>query len=1118
MTDRDAADVPSILDGLKDFQRATVDLAFRRLWLDEPPARRFLVADEVGLGKTLVARGVIAKAIAHLAPDEKPLNIVYICSNRDIARQNLSRLNVVGGVQIRADRLSLLPTELHKLGAVGVNFIAFTPGTSSDYTRKTGRWEERVLLYNLLARAWEGFTDDPAWIQFFRAGTGYDSFVAKLDGSDPGSLDDQFCSTYAQLVGSAATPDFGVDESVESSLRACAAAIGAFAGDPPIELARARNALIGRLRQLLASAALNYLDASLVILDEFQRFTSLISAPEALEDETDDGAEDDDAFAGSQANMLARAVFRNPQTRVLLLSATPFKMYTLPDDLEGVDHYQEFLEVVRFLGGASMEGRVKQELRVVREFLQDAGDETSAHTAHDSLQANLRHVMTRTERLAATPDRSGMLEEREFGSVRLELSDLRSWRTFDRVAHRVDHQDVFEYWRSSPYPLNFMDATYRITERFRAAAERGEPAVVAALTDAPGLLSWDDIENYRAVDPGNAKLRALAADVFERPGDDQSSCSASHLLWLPPALPYYEPRGAYAEPGLRTFSKRLVFSAWNVVPKAISMMLNYESQRRAIAGSRFEGRRYGDPTRRGPLDYATSNGSPSGAPTTLALLYPSIALASAGDPLRHARDLDDLPLEREMLFYAVQEEITQLLKSLPEGDPPHGTPDPAWYFAAPFLMDKQFDAPANIEFRKRMRASTFGIGDDAAEGEPSTRFRIHVDAALGIRMRPRTGKRPVLEALGRRIGARPADLTDVLTKLAIGGPGVCALRALSRVCGGETAVKDSLLREHAFRVASGFRSMFNKPEVVAQLAPIASDASMRDYWRRTLDHAVDGCLQSVLDEYVHVLVESEGLQSNVDPHVRAEKLADAITAALRVTPSRGYLDDIRVEAGKVIRTPHPVSGHFAAVYGDNGSGRRIAFNSPFRPFVLATTSVGQEGLDFHTYCHAVVHWNLPTNPVDLEQREGRVHRYKGHAVRKNVARAYAPAALNPDVPDPWEAVFEAARKDRAKEDLDIKPYWVFTYPPRQSSPDFTAAVIERYVPAMPLSRETRHHERLRRTIGAYRLTIGQPRQEDLVEYLRGREGDYDWLRMDLAPTVPLTPRATDASSGRAVSA
>ena len=56
---------------------------------------------------------------------------------------------------------------------------------------------------------------------------------------------------------------------------------------------------------------------------------------------------------------------------------------------------------------------------------------------------------------------------------------------------------------------------------------------------------------------------------------------------------------------------------------------------------------------------------------------------------------------------------------------------------------------------------------------------------------------------------------------------------------------------------------------------------------------------------------------------------------------------------------------------------REAFNSPFWPFVLATTSVGQEGLDFHLYCRDIVHWNLPSNPVDLEQREGRINRRDG---------------------------------------------------------------------------------------------------------------------------------------------
>ncbi|MYE51782.1 MAG: DEAD/DEAH box helicase, partial [Gammaproteobacteria bacterium] len=51
-------DVSRVLEPLKPFQRRTVDHAFHRLFLAKDSTARFLVADEVGLGKTLVARGV----------------------------------------------------------------------------------------------------------------------------------------------------------------------------------------------------------------------------------------------------------------------------------------------------------------------------------------------------------------------------------------------------------------------------------------------------------------------------------------------------------------------------------------------------------------------------------------------------------------------------------------------------------------------------------------------------------------------------------------------------------------------------------------------------------------------------------------------------------------------------------------------------------------------------------------------------------------------------------------------------------------------------------------------------------------------------------------------------
>lgn len=97
---RDSAgiDTGRVLAGLKDFQRDTVDYVFRRMYEDDPPARRFLVADEVGLGKTLVAKGIVARTIEHLRAKDPLLRIdvIYICSSLSIARQNINRLNLTG--------------------------------------------------------------------------------------------------------------------------------------------------------------------------------------------------------------------------------------------------------------------------------------------------------------------------------------------------------------------------------------------------------------------------------------------------------------------------------------------------------------------------------------------------------------------------------------------------------------------------------------------------------------------------------------------------------------------------------------------------------------------------------------------------------------------------------------------------------------------------------------------------------------------------------------------------------------------------------------------------------------------------------------------------------------
>src|SRR4051812_19185184 len=94
MTPELRPDVDEVCRSLRDFQRATVEYVYRRLYLDPDRINRFLVADEVGLGKTWIAKGVIAKAVAHLWDKKKRIDVLYICSNAEIARQNINRLNL----------------------------------------------------------------------------------------------------------------------------------------------------------------------------------------------------------------------------------------------------------------------------------------------------------------------------------------------------------------------------------------------------------------------------------------------------------------------------------------------------------------------------------------------------------------------------------------------------------------------------------------------------------------------------------------------------------------------------------------------------------------------------------------------------------------------------------------------------------------------------------------------------------------------------------------------------------------------------------------------------------------------------------------------------------------
>jgi hypothetical protein len=836
-----------------------------------------------------------------------------------------------------------------------------------------------------------------------------------------------------------------------------------------------RRRLVGELRSILAAACVQELEPDLIILDEFQRFRHLLAG------------EDD-------AALLAKRLFEysddDSHARVLLLSATPYKMYTIAGDED--DHYSDFLNTLRFLEqNPATNGRFDELLQSYRTHLFRLGDgaQPELQGVQRELEQCFRKVMSRTERLAVSADRNGMLTEIQGNKVRLDASDLRCYLGLQQIADIVDHADPIEYWKSSPYLLSFMEG-YQFKRKLRSAAHdpAAKQAIVDTLAQGNGLgLSGQDLERYAEIDPANARLRWLIEDVMDS--------GSWQFLWVPPCHPYYRPSGPFSTERARTFTKRLIFSAWRVVPKMIAAILSYEAERRMIGS--FERKplntQRARERRRPLLRFSLDDGRPSGMPV-LGLLYPSTALARLLDPLAYHDGPPTIEEAVEDARRKLRPSLEQLVSVADAGEPP----DERWYWAAPILLDLQLDPDSTREWWNREDLPDAWSEADEADDASSEHggFREHVERAR-------------LVATARRgLGSPPEDLELVLAHLALAGPGVTALRALGRIADGTAAYRRQEVRDAAARVAWSFRSLFNHAEAIAL---IRGQNAAEPYWRRVLEYCLEGNLQSVLDEYVHVLRDARGLSGRSDDDA-INDVATAVGDTLALRTVNLGADDVRIDdhSGNVVFDDRRMRARFALRFGDekdedtsSGTTRseqvRAAFNSPFWPFVLATTSVGQEGLDFHTYCHAVVHWNLPSNPVDLEQREGRVHRFKGHAVRKNVAQAVARRSDFSQFTDPWDAIFSTAVAERDASDSDLNPFWVH--------PIEGGARIERHVPALPLSRDVSRMEALRRSLAIYRMVFGQPRQEDLVGYLLEHLAPEDVerymgnLRIDLAPQV-----------------
>ena len=987
----------------KDFQQATAD---RIVQVFRGGQNRVLLADEVGLGKTIVAREVV-RQVAQWHKEElgdDHFKVIYICSNVNIASQNASKLGIQDQLKVSESRLSMQHLKLYQSAGRDHEYaqlIPLTPATSFTMTSGCGNQEERALMYAHLRRLpmfqaysrplrkflaytaerhWQGYVDY------------YETKVSECGKNGSGYLEDM----AEELTRRLQDPSW----LVERIQQRCTTRL---------DDQREQRFLINRLRRVFAEISLSRLEPDLVIMDEFQRFRDLI-APE------------DD----SEEAMLARQFLSSGQTKVLLLSATPYKPYATLEEIaqdEGAEHYGEFMQVMDFLFHRPKQ---REQFRTVWQQYSHAlcevsGEKLTVLMARKAeAEEQLYQGICRTERF-----NTGILDDSGVREVPVSEGDILSFDAMqsllDQVAAQGRRGDLLrirnvpmEYVKSSPYLLSFME-NYQLKKQLRAHFTRGfDFAATAGRTVSHLLLKRSAIQNYRPIPFEHAKLERLAETAFH-----QEREGAENLLWIPPSNPYYNTGGVFSRH--RNYSKVLVFSSWEMVPRMLSVMLSYEAERRTI------GKLYHDASLKWGRGYFATKEERRYGVTRLReesetiVTLPSPKLAECYCPEEY--------LGRDIAY--VRREVGKKVKARLE------------------MLRKEKGIPVRGTASAQSLAACIRALDGAEKGVS--------------------------------LSAIPTDAADILTDMAIASPAVCAYRLLRRSW---QSAEISQVQKTAGEIAGLFVSLFNKAESAAILDLLYGRKSDDAYYQTVFRYCVEGNLQAVLDEYAHVLA--------VPGAELKQAMADGFidTATLQIDTRESFPDQ---EKNRARMRTHFAVGYFSAKrdeeHATHTDNIRRAFNSPFRPFVLATTSIGQEGLDFHAYCRKVVHWNLPSNPIDLEQREGRVNRYKCLAVRQNIAQQYGREF-------DWERMFERAGREKKGNFSDLVPFWCL--PTKEGQPRIP---IERIVPLYPLSRDKLRYQRLIKVLSLYRLTLGQPRQEELLAVLDQEltEQDSKKLFMDLSP-------------------
>lgn len=996
----------------KPFQTAAVDAAFAA-FADFAGRRRFLVADEVGLGKT-----VVAKELARRLSDDgrQPLTIYYIANGHAVSHQNKSR--VVDFLEDRQleiaiktpDRLSLIAIEKRPTNPVLI--YALTPATSfpGAHARLTGgRKEERAFLKVLLEQSYPVFARDldPDILRLSARGS-WDWVVTEAEKkfvASPSSLRQRFREALAVEFGKP------VRAMLDLALR----------GDGERKVKPLRpTTFVGRLRRALALSTLRHQPPDLVILDEFQRYRQLL--------------EEKDADPLLKALLEPEGSATPPA--ILLLSATPYPhLATRWEEARGALAHAELLKLIEFLAGSNAGDRAKKlfsdfgdKLRAIAAHSDASHPELSGEVAEarrvrDEIRKLLTPVMSRTERdsVASTDPLAGT----KFLHADPLPEDFLVYRHLVESFAEQTRYEALHYWSSVPLPAQSLGPRYSAWKRAKIkAAPRLTRMTLERRNKLNAPTHWPD-----------AKLRALT---------NVAPPKLLSLPWVAPSLEWWPLRGGWAEakadPRIAADPKLLMFSRFRATPPSVAALLSFGVEAHCLP-RKLGG--YEKAYRRRRFKLAAVPGP------VMAAFHPSPWLIRNTDPLARAG----------ATLSAVRKEVRrQILAALPKGIVEQNTVKARRRHRSIARILASIERMAGVaELSAAGWSST--IGDDRAAQTAVNKWR----------------QAPPIDRLS------PVELLD-LVDYAIGAPGVVLGRALHRH---DPTILDAPRYPELVRLSwQGLRAYLDNPVILSSL-------SGRNAVDQVMGAVVDGGFESVLDE--HFWLRAQNI------HDGAKGLAKDLQSTLGLRPGSFSFHGIGGKPHKI-----PVRCHVAVPFGDaeaepvvkveGGMAQatparpdevRRSFNTPFWPHVLATTSVGQEGLDFHPWCSHIVHWDLSSNPLDLEQREGRIQRYAGLSVRRRLSALLRAEVLNdPAVAQgsPWQCVERHA--ERFADASGLRPWWVLD-----------GAEIRRHVFERPFGRDIVRFALLREQRMIYRLALGQPNQEDFIDVLsRGADAIRDLLQ------------------------